>query len=129
MALRRERLPHAAVVETRSIDQLLEELARSTAAVVAIEVADNRIESSIAAVAQTARWHPGAVIVALANRKLGGYETVLREVGAAHVVVSPRQAREIVAIASQRLAATGENDFNAEEGSLEQQILARLPWN
>jgi hypothetical protein len=128
VALRREALPPLGVVETRSTDELLRELSQSPAAVVAIEISASRIEDAIAKVAKIGRQFPRAVIVALTNRPLGRLEPIIRESGAAHVVSSTRQAAEITAIAQKHLASMDQNDFNAEEGNYEQQILAHLPW-
>jgi DNA-binding NarL/FixJ family response regulator len=126
--LRREVMPQVVVVETRSLDDLQRELSQSSAAVVGIEISAGRVSSSITAVAQTARRFPNTAIVALASRGLRRYEAVLREAGATHVVFSSRQVGEIAAIVKRRLAAEPENDFNAEETSLEEQVFARLPW-
>jgi hypothetical protein len=127
-ALRREASRPVGIVETRSEAELLGELARSPAAVAAIEVVESRLESAITMISKVARQFPRAAAVALTDRGLGRFESILREAGAAHVIYSTRQACEIVAIAQEHLASVGQNDFNAEEANFEQQILAHLPW-
>jgi DNA-binding NarL/FixJ family response regulator len=128
VALRRELSPPVVVLETRSADEMFRELSQFPAAVAAVEITESRAESAIASVAKVSRQFPRAAVVALADRGLSRFESIVREAGAAHVVYSTRQAREIAAIAQQHLAGGDQNDFNAEDGSFEQQILARLPW-
>jgi hypothetical protein len=127
-ALRREASPPLGIAETRSMDELLDALSQSSAAVAAIEISTSRVESGIAAVVRISRQFPRASIVALADRALGGFEPIIRESGVAHVIYSARRAAEIAAIAQKHLASMDENDFNAEEDNYEQQIFARLPW-
>jgi hypothetical protein len=127
-ALRRELPQGVALVETRSLADLQHELEQAPSAVVGMEIAGDRVETSLAAIGQLVGKFPHAVIVALAQRRLAGYESLLREAGAAHVVFSSRQISEIAAIAGRRLAAEPDNDFNAGELNWQQQLAARLPW-
>jgi hypothetical protein len=127
-ALRREAFPQNTIVETRSADELLRELSQSPLGVAAIEISVSRIESAIATVTRISGKFPRAAVVALADRGLSRFESIVREAGAVHVIFSIRQSCEIAAIAQKHLASCGQNDFNAEEGNYEQQILTRLPW-
>lgn len=121
-AIRRaaSRLP---MVELRSFDDLQAELSRWPASVAVIEVAAARVEPAVRVIRDLTMRFPNAVVVAAAERSLVRSERLLREVGASHVVFSPRCTGEIVDIARRRLAADGPNDFNAEEMS---QILSQL---
>ncbi len=128
-AWRREISSRATIVEIRILDDLFAELTQSPTAVVGFEISPDRVGLSATAVAQVVRRYPRALVVVLADRKLAGYEILLREVGVMHIVFSPRQVTEIAAIVERRLAAEPQNDFNAEGIPLEEQILARLPWS
>ncbi|MCC7087246.1 MAG: hypothetical protein IT427_19765 [Pirellulales bacterium] len=126
-ALRRENSPQA-IVETRSVDELLHELAKSVAVVAAIEITDRHIESSMTTISRVSRRFPRIAVVALTDRKLSRMEWFIRESGAAHVVFSTRYAREIAAVAQQHLAGRDQNEFNTEESNLANQYLGHLPW-
>ena len=125
------RLPASvSLVETRSLGEMWERLQSAPTAVVALELTADRAEPLLAALARLDREFPQAVPLILAERSLVGWEEIVRQAGAVHFVSSPRRVDEVVEIVRHRAAAAVANQLlsSDESVSLEDQILASLPW-
>jgi hypothetical protein len=124
------RLPAGmSLVETRSLDELWERLNNAPAATVALQFTALQAEAILAAVVRLDRDYPHTTAIILADRSLAGWEHVVREAGAVHFIASPRQVDEVVALLQRRSQfAAADVPASDETPSLEERILASLPW-
>jgi DNA-binding NarL/FixJ family response regulator len=124
------RLPaNVSLIETRSLGETWQRLSASPAAVVALELTASQAEQVVAAVQRIDREFPRAAAIVLATRELSAWEALVREAGAIHFVGSPRKLDEIVELVRRRAALASERGAAAaDSNSLEDQILAGLPW-
>jgi response regulator RpfG family c-di-GMP phosphodiesterase len=124
------RLPaNVSLIETRSLDDLLRQLDQMPAAVVALELTASQGKQVVTAVHRIDREFPRATTIVLAARDLSPWEGLVREAGAIHFVGSPRKVDEIVELVRRRAALASEHGAAAaDSNSLEDQILAGLPW-
>jgi hypothetical protein len=111
------------VYETRSLSECWDELSRSPASFVAIELTAANCEPLLKMLARVRRHYPAARVAIVAGRVMQAYQWVLREAGAIHFACSPRRLATVVQLAERHLAAVPD-----EELSLTERILDRLPW-
>jgi hypothetical protein len=117
------------IIETRTNDQCLDELAVAPTAFVAVELSDASRERGLELLSSIAERFPFAKVVVLADRGLRHYEWLARELGAVHFVASPRQLAPLATIISrhwQRTAPAAASD--AETGRSIDDIWRDLPW-
>ncbi len=109
--------------ETRSLPDCWDELARSPASFVMIEVTPTNVEPLLEMLARMRRHYPAARGVVVAGRELRSFQWLVREAGAIHFASSPRRLATVVQLAERHLAALPDEDL-----SLTERILDRLPW-
>lgn len=118
--------PNAAdirLIETRTLADCRREIRSSPGALVTIELTADRCDDALKLMLELSRWQPRVAVAVTAERAWRNYEPLVRELGAVHFVVSPRQVSPLAEIASRHLARWSECDQTEEE-----RTLARLPW-
>jgi hypothetical protein len=122
-ALRRELDDFAArIVETRSLSECRQELAASSASVVALEFTAATTDATLEFLSRLLSDFPRGQAVVLAGRDRRAWEWLVRELGAVHVVRSPRQMPSVAEIVRRHL------DAFPPQPDLAEQILAELSW-
>jgi hypothetical protein len=123
VALRRE-LAEAGVRvwETRTLDDCWEELAQSPASFVILELAGD-VAGLLRCLARQAREFPRARLAVVADRRLAGYQWLMREAGAVCFCCSPRRVGRLAQLACRHLA-----QVPPPPQSLTERIWAGLPW-
>lgn len=117
------------LVQTRSIGELIERLANNPMAIAAIEWQSERAAWLLDETVQLCRHFPRALVVVLASRAQAGWESVAREAGAAHCIVSTRRLPELTQIALQHRRICEQQSLASDDpADLEERILASLPW-
>jgi hypothetical protein len=111
------------VFETRSLDECWNEVVAHPASLVGMEATRTNLEVLVPWMTRFARAFPSARVVVLGSRGLEASQWLLREVGAVHVVFSPRDWPPLVRIVQRHLgAAAGQGDSDR------QRVWRRLPW-
>jgi hypothetical protein len=124
------RLPSGiSLMETRSLPEVWQQL-DSRPTMVALELTPQRAEQLLAALVRINREFPSAVAIVLADRSLAGWEEIVRHAGAVHFIASRRNVDELIELVRHRMASPLIEHFppNDNSNSLEDQILASLPW-
>jgi DNA-binding response OmpR family regulator len=111
------------VVETRSLDDCWAEVAARPASLVAVEATTVNLETLVAWMQRLTATFPRVRVVVLSQRGLESAQWLLREVGAVHVVCSPRHWQPVVRIAQRHLGSAPRPDDTDR-----QRIWRRLPW-
>lgn len=111
------------LIETRNLADCREEILNSPGAFVTIELTAACCDDALALMMELSRWRPQVAFAVTAPRTWRNYEALVRELGALHFVVSPRQVRPLAEIAARHLARESESDE-----TLQERTLARLPW-
>jgi len=124
VALRRELGGEATVEEARSVAECWQRLADAPASMVVVEVTTGNVEALLARLAQRQREFPRSRVAVVAERRLAGYEWLLREAGAVMFVTSPRRLAPLAAAARRHLEAQPEPAVGTAE-----RIWAGLPWS
>ena len=130
------RLPDgAALVETRSLDELWQHLDATPTATVALQITVPRAQQIVSALERLDCQYPQTAAVILADRRFTRqsqpvWEAMLREAGAQLFISSPRNVGQLVALHRRRsLFAPFDRLISPdEETSLEDRILENLPW-
>jgi hypothetical protein len=124
VALRRELpRPEIRVLETRSVDECWEALARWPASFVVVELTRTNATALLERMVWLERDFPLARVAVVADRALGFCEWLLREAGAVHFTVSPRRFGPLGCLAVRHLDAAPRPRL-----SLPERIWASLPW-
>jgi len=123
VALRRELGPAVVVHETRSVAECWETLAREPASFVVVEVTAGNLEALLSRLARREREFPRARVAVVADRRMAGYDWLMREAGAVAFVISPRRAAALAGLARRHLA----NQPDEPTGTTER-IWNSLPW-
>jgi hypothetical protein len=111
------------LVETRSLPQCGRELRIFPASLVAVEIGEGNLEAALLAMARWSRRFPAANLIALIDTSLTAAEPLIREAGAIRVLASTRDAAAVAELFGRHAAL-----IPADDGPLEQSILAALPW-
>lgn len=111
------------IVETRSLDDCWAEVGASPASLVAVEATAVNLETLVPWMQRLTAAFPRTRVVVLGNRALESGQWLLREVGAVHVIFSPRQWQPVVRIAQRHLGSAPRLDDTDR-----QRIWRRLPW-
>ena len=111
------------LVETRSLPQCGRELRAFPASLVAVEIGESNLEAALGAMARWSRRFPAAHVIALIDASLIAAEPLIREAGAIGVLASTRDAAAAADLFGRHAAL-----LPADDGPLEQSILAELPW-
>lgn len=126
IACRRRRggASHADVrlTETRSADECLENIIAAPAAFVLLELTAANCDRALDLLFEISTRRGVAAAVA-AERSMKDYEWLVREMGAVHFLVSPRELPALVGMA-ERFARR----MPAPEMELEESVWANLPW-
>lgn len=124
MALRRE-LPVAGqrVYETRSVAECWEMLAGWPASFLLVELTRSGADVLLERMAWLERDFPAARAAVVAERSLSGCEWWMREAGAIHFTVSPRELGPLARLAVRHLDAAPRAPL-----TLTERIWADLPW-
>ena len=123
-ALRRTLAGAVEIVETRSPGECRRAVAERGPALVAVEFAGRRAADAAELVAWIHDAAPASVSVVLAERRLAGCRWQLRELGATHVVVSPRRLEPL-----QEIARRLERRWPPSPTSWTEKRWASLPWS
>ncbi|HEV7226265.1 MAG TPA: hypothetical protein VGN42_26395 [Pirellulales bacterium] len=110
-------------IETRSPDGCLQELQEFPAAFVILELAAEGCDRTLELLQEIATRHRGAAAAVAAERAIQEYEWPLRELGAAHFIVSPRELPSLCRMVERHAARSPRVELD-----LEARIWASLPW-
>jgi DNA-binding NtrC family response regulator len=117
------------IVEARTNENCLAELAQSPQAVVGVELCDATRERALDLLSTIAERYPACPVVVLADRSMRHYEWLARELGAIHFVASPRQLASLATIVARHSDHTASsNASEAESGRSVEDIWRSLPW-
>ncbi len=112
------------LVDTRTVADCREAIQNSPGAFVTVELNAACCDEALKLMMELSRWWPQMAFAVTAPRAWRNYEALVRELGAVHCVVSPRQVRPLADMAVRHLARSLESD-----GSPPERTLARLPWS
>ena len=117
------------IVEARTNENCLAELAQTPTALVGVELCDATRERALDLLSAIAERYPLCRVIDLADRGMRHYEWLTRELGAVHFVASPRQLASLATIVSRHwdLAAPA-TEPDAENGRSVEDIWRSLPW-
>ena len=111
------------ICQTRSVDECWEALGRWPASFVVVELTRTNARALLERMAWLERDFPLARVAVVADRALGFCERLMREAGAVHFTVSPRQLGPLGRVALRHLEAAPRPQL-----SLTERIWASLPW-
>lgn len=124
VALRRELpVPGVRLYETRSTAECWAMLARSDASFVVVELTRSGARYLLERMAWLERDFPLARVAVVGERALASYEWLMREAGAVHFTVSPRELRPLACLAVRHLDSVPRPQL-----SLTKRIWGDLPW-
>jgi hypothetical protein len=123
VALRRELAGAGVRVwETRSLADCWDELTKSPASFLIVELAHD-LAPLLQRLARLPRTFPAARAAVVSERSLAAYEWLLREAGAVHFLLSPREVAPLARMACRHLAQAP-----SSPQSLTERIWTTLPW-
>ena len=111
------------VWETRSLAECWEELARSPASLLALELTPHNDEALLRRLLDLTRRFPAARAIVLGERGLERYGWAVREAGAAHAVFATRHLPAAARLIERHLARAPQ-----PPGTLRAAVWQRLPW-
>jgi hypothetical protein len=112
------------VWETRNLDDCWAMLAETPGAMLIVELTEPGLTRLLPRMTALPRQFPMARIAIVAPRELRGYEPLMREAGAVHFVVSPRQTAALAQLALRHLASVP-----LPLRSMAERIWDGLPWS
>ncbi len=124
VALGRELAGSLRIHETRSIDHCWQALADAPASFAIVELTDVNADSLLERMLRLQRDLPLCRLVVVADRKLAGYQWLMREAGAVDFVASPRRLGPLADLARRHLDRAPEH-----QQSPIRQIWSSLPWS
>lgn len=110
--------------QTRSLVECSAVLAQAPASLLAVEATRENLAGVLALLVDVAKKFSQARAIVLADRGLESYEWLLREAGAVHFTVSPRESHDLALLARRHLEHAG-----AARADLAAQIWDALPWS
>lgn len=111
------------IVESRSSEQALRELTAFPASIAAVEVTKANATQAASLWWAQRQQFPAFRWLALLDEELADIEALLRESGAVHVALSPRDLGGAVRLIRRHLARAPRPEMTLEEA-----VFARLPW-
>ncbi len=111
------------VWECRSLTEAWAALVTTPAAFVIAEATRENLESLLRRMVWFSRDFPQARIAVVASRSMARFQWLVREAGAVHFLVSPRQLTSLAALVTRHLA-----NVPPPPQSMIQRIWASLPW-
>ena len=111
------------ICETRSLNACWEELARSPASLLALEVTARNGELLVQRLLELPRRFPQARAIVLGEAGWARYEWAVREAGAAHAVFAPRRLPAAARLIARHLALAAQPALPLREA-----VWQRLPW-
>ena len=115
--------PEIRTIETRSPEDCLQHLREFPAAFVVLELAAEDRDRALELLLEITTRHRGAAAAVVAERTIQEYEWSLRELGAVHFIVSPRELAALCRMVERHAARAPR-----EELELEARAWASLPW-
>jgi DNA-binding NtrC family response regulator len=116
--------------ESRSFVECRQLATQHSSVVVVLELSGTNASSLVAVLRQLERALPNVRPIVVADRQLAMFESLMREAGAIHFLVSPRSLSNVVELAKRRAAemqaAVSET---SDDDDPRPAILARLPWS
>ena len=116
-------MPEIRTIETRSPEDCLQHLREFPAAFVVLELAAEDRDRALELLLEITTRHRGAAAAVVAERTIQEYEWSLRELGAVHFIVSPRELPALCRMVERHAARAPR-----EELELEARAWASLPW-
>jgi DNA-binding NtrC family response regulator len=111
------------VHETRSLAECWRELEHSPASVIAFELTMENCEAVLEWLLDLSRRFPRARAIAMGPRLLKPFESLVREAGATHVLLSPRGVADAARLIERHVAQTPDDQL-----PFRQSVWSRLPW-
>ncbi len=124
VALRRELASAVRILETRSVDHCWQALADAPASAAIVELTGANADTLLGRMLRLGRDLPLCRVAVVADRKLAGYQSLMREAGAVDFVASPRRLGPLANLACRHLDRAPEH----QQGLL-RQIWSNLPWS
>ena len=124
VALRRELAGAVRIQETRSVDHCWTALADAPASFAIVELTGANADSLLERMLRLERDLPLCRVAVVADRKLAGYQSLMREAGAVDFACSPRWLGPLADLARRHLDRAPEH-----QQSLVRQIWSNLPWS
>jgi DNA-binding NtrC family response regulator len=115
------------VRETRSAAECLEAIESAPAAFVVLELTAADCDRALDLLFEISTRYRGAAAAVAAERTTKHYEWLAREMGAVHVLVSPRELPSLVGMV-ERFAERFAARFPQRELEFEDRVWASLPW-
>jgi DNA-binding response OmpR family regulator len=112
------------VYETRSWAECWDELARSPASLLALELTPHNDEALLKRLFDLTRRFPQARAIVVGERGLERYEWAVREAGATHAVFAPRRLAAAARLIERHLALAPQPLL-----TLRETVWRRLPWS
>lgn len=112
------------VYETRSWAACWDELARSPASLLALELLPQNDETLLKRLVELTRCFPQARALVVGERGLERYEWAVREAGATHVVFGPQRLSAAARLIARHLALAPQPQL-----TLRETVWRRLPWS
>jgi hypothetical protein len=116
--------PEIRTIETRSPEECLQHLREFPASFVVLELAAEDRDRTLELLLEITTRHRGAAAAVAAGRTIQGYEWPLRELGAIHFIVSPRELPALCRMVERHAARSPQGELE-----LEARIWASLPWD
>ena len=117
------------IVEARTNENCLAELAQAPKALVGVELCDVTRERALELLSTMAERYPACRVFVLADRSMRHYEWLTRELGAVHFVASPRQLASLVTFAGRHWEQTTPSaGCDADSDRSVEDIWRSLPW-
>ena len=111
------------ILETRSLQTCWQEVLTNPASFVMLECLPVNLERTVRWIQQFGTRFRNARVAVLCDPKIESSQWLLREVGAVHTVLSPRNLEPLIGILRRHL-----DSIPVVEDSLRHQIWQRLPW-
>ena len=129
----RQRLERSQVrlFETRTLDECWRRLVEQPTPLAAIELTADNVRPLMAMLLRLQDELPEVRAIVMAKRQLAEYESLIREAGAIHFLVSPRSLGDVAELVRRRQAQL-EASAASRTGDLDDpraEILANLPWS
>jgi hypothetical protein len=111
------------MIQARAVSQCKSELERCPAAFLVLEVARDNLASMLELLRRLEWRFPAARALVVAPRDMLDYEWLLREAGAVHFCVSPREGKSLARVAERHLRGAAQS-INGPLARLR----AQVPW-
>jgi hypothetical protein len=121
--------PEIRLRQTRGLEECVRQLAAAPASLLALEVSRGNLPGGLALLVDVGRRFPASRSIVLAERGCERYEWLLREAGAVHFSVSPRESESLARLAVRHFGLATVPLADECRGDVTSQIWDALPWN